>query len=223
MAHDLHSEIDRDHFRERLLKYTRKAFQLLPRLDRPRILDVGCGSGVPTLELAKMSKGKVIGLDIDQSLLDELNRKIERERLSENVSTKKCSMLEMDFPDKSFDIIWAEGSISAIGFEKGLKEWRRLLKPGGFLVVHDVTDDVEDKIRKIASSGYKLSNQFLLPEDSHWTEFYGPLEIRIKELRAKYKSNPQSLQILRKHKNEVDLVKENPGKYSSTFYIMQKL
>jgi ubiquinone/menaquinone biosynthesis C-methylase UbiE len=130
-------------------------------------------------------------LDIDQSLLDELNRKIERERLSENVSTKKCSMLEMNFPDKSFDIIWAEGSISAIGFEKGLKEWRRLLKPGGFLVVHDVIDDVEDRIRKIASSGYKLLSQFSLPEDAHWTEFYGPLEIRIKELRAKYKSNPQ--------------------------------
>ena len=53
MSKDLYSEIDRDRFREPLLKYTRKAFQLLPKLDKPRILDVGCGSGVPTIELAR--------------------------------------------------------------------------------------------------------------------------------------------------------------------------
>lgn len=81
MSKDLHSELDRDHLRERLLKYTRKAFQLLPELDKPRILDVGCGSGVPTIALAKLGKGEVVGLDMDQTLLDELNRKIEREGL----------------------------------------------------------------------------------------------------------------------------------------------
>jgi len=222
MSKDLHFEIDRDHFRERLLKYTRKAFSLLPGLDKPRILDVGCGSGVPTLELAKLSKGEVVGLDIDQSLLDELNRKIELEGLSNSVTARKCSMFEMDFPDESFDIIWAEGPISAIGFERGLREWRRLLKPGGFLVVHDVTNNMKDKIKKIPSSGYKLLNRFSLPEDAHWTEYYRPLEIRIEELRARYKNNPEFLQILRKHQNEVDVVKGNPRKHSSAFYIMQK-
>lgn len=223
MSKDLDSEIDRDHFRERLLKYTRKVFQLLPKLDKPRILDVGCGSGVPTIELARLSKGEVVGLDIDESLLDELNRRIELEGLSNYVTTKKCSMFEMDFPDESFDIIWAEGSISAIGFERGLKEWRRLLKPGGFLVVHTVTENMSDRLRKIPSSGYKLLNRFSLPEDAHWTEYYRPLEIRIEELRARYKCNPESLQILRKHQNEIDIVKENPKKYSSAYYIMQKL
>ncbi|MFX1563208.1 MAG: class I SAM-dependent methyltransferase [Promethearchaeota archaeon] len=137
MIKDLYSEINIDSFRERLLKYTRKAFHLLPKLDKPRILDVGCGSGVPTLELAKLSKGEVVGLDLDQSLLDELNIKIKRKGLSIRLSTRNCSMVEMDFPDASFDIIWAEGSISSIGFERGLKEWRRLLKPRGFLVLHD--------------------------------------------------------------------------------------
>lgn len=133
MSSDLHSEIDLDRFRERLLKYTRKAFRLLPELDKPRILDVGCGSGVPTLELARLSEGEVVGIDIDQTLLDRLNRKIEREGLSNRVQTKKCSMFKMGFADESFDIIWAEGSLPVIGFERGLKEWRRLLKPGWFL------------------------------------------------------------------------------------------
>jgi ubiquinone/menaquinone biosynthesis C-methylase UbiE len=223
MSNDLHSEIDRDHFREQLLKYTRKAFRLLPELDKPRILDVGCGSGVPTIELAKLSKGEVVGIDIDQSLLDELNRKIEREGLSNRLETKKCSMFEMDFPDESFDIIWAEGSISVIGFERGLKEWRRLLKLGGFLAVHAEARNMLDKLEMIPSLGYELLNEFLLPEDAHWIEYYKPLEIRIRKLRAKYKNDPKTLEVLRKHQNEIDMVKRNPKKFSSAFYIMQKL
>ncbi len=222
MSRDLLSEINRDHFRERLSKYTRKAFQMLPELDRPRILDVGCGSGVPTLVLAKLSKGEVIGIDIDQTLLDELNRKIEEEGLANSVTTKKCSLFEMDFPDESFDIIWAEGSIWIIGFEKGLKEWRRLLKPNGFLVVHDEIKTVSNKLKKIPSCGYKLINHFSLPEGAHWTEYYRPLEIRIKELFMKYKNNSEALKILKKYQKEIDMVKRNPKEHSSAFYIMQK-
>jgi len=88
---DLNSEIGLDRLRERLLRYTRKAFRLIPEQDKPRILDVGCGSGVPTIELAKLSKGEIVGLDIDQSRLNELNRKIEGEGLSTRVETRKCS------------------------------------------------------------------------------------------------------------------------------------
>ena len=88
MLKDVCTDIDRDSFRKRLLKYTRKVFKLLPRLDKPRILDVGCGSGVPTIELAILSRGKIVGIDIDQSLLDELDRKIEREGLSNRVESR---------------------------------------------------------------------------------------------------------------------------------------
>ena len=132
-------------------------------------------------------------------------------------------MFEMDFPDESLGIIWAEGSISVIGFERGLKEWRRLLKPGGFLVVHAETRKMLDKLEKIPSFGYKLLNHFSLPEDAHWTEYYKPLEIRIQELRAEYKYDPEILEVLRKHQDEIDMVKRNPKEFSSAFYIMQKL
>jgi len=127
----------KDHLRENLSKYTRKAFQMLPELDGPRILDLGCGRGVPTMQLARLSEGQIIGLDINQTFLDELTKKIKDAGLSNRVRTLKRSMLKMDFPGESFNLIWAEGSISKIGFERGLKEWRRFLKPNGFLVVHD--------------------------------------------------------------------------------------
>jgi len=215
-------ELDLDHFRTRLSEFTRRAFRILPKLEKPHILDVGCGSGVPTIELAKLSDGEIIGIDIDQRLLEKLNRKIEKEGLSNRVKAKKSSLFEIDFPDESFDIIWAEGSIWIIGFERGLKEWRRLLKPNGFLVVHDEIKTVSNKLEKIPKCGYRLIDHFSLPGDAHWTEYYRPLEIRIKELHMKYKDNADALEILKKHQKEIDMVKRNPEEHSSAFFVMQK-
>ena len=222
MSENLLSEIDLDYFRERFIKYTRKAFQMLPKLEKPSILDIGSGSGLLTLELARLSEGEIIGIDINQSELDKLNRKIEEEGLLGRVKTVKGSLFEIDFPDESFDIIWAEGSIWIIGFKKGLKEWRRLLKPNGFLVVHDEIKTISIKLKKLPNWGYKLKDHFSLLENVWWTEYYQPLEIRIKELYMKYKNNSEALKILRKHQNEIDMVKRNPAEHNSAFYIMQK-
>jgi ubiquinone/menaquinone biosynthesis C-methylase UbiE len=222
MSKDVYTEIDRDSSRERLLKYTRKAFKLLPRLDKPRILDAGCGSGLTTIELAKLSNGKVVGIDIDQSLLTELKRKIEREDLSDRVETRKCSMFELDFPDETFNIVWFEVATRMIGFEKALKEWRRLLKPNGFLVIHDEIKTVSNKREEISSLGYKVVNQFFLPKDAWWIEYYRPLENRIKGLQEKYKNNLEVLRTLKEVLDEVDMVKGKPEEYRSAFYIMQK-
>jgi len=212
----------KDHLRERFNKYTRRAFQMLPEIQKRRILDIGCGSGIPTIELAKLSEGEIIGIDINQSLLDKLNRRIEEEGFSNQVKAVKCSLFEIDFPDESFDIIWAEGSIWVIGFEKGLKEWRRLLKPNGFLVVHDEIKTVSDNLKKIPNYGYKLLAIFQLPEDAWWTEYYRPLEKQAKNLHLKFKNNLEALKIFERLQSEIDSVKSNPKEHSSAFYIMQK-
>ena len=215
-------EINLDHFRERFIKYTRKAFQSLPKIEKPHILDIGCGSGLPTIELAKLSDGEVIGIDINQSELDKMNNKLEEEGLSSRVKTVMCSVLEMDFPDEIFDIVWAEGVIRIMGFEKSLKEWRWLLKPHGFLVIHDAISMVSNGLKEILNWGYKLVDYFSLPEDAWWTEFYEPLEIQIKELYIKYENNSEALQMLRKYQKEIDMVKGSPKEHNSAFYIMQK-
>ena len=214
-------EVEKDLVRERLNKYTRRAFQMLPELDQPRILDIGCGSGVPTMELARLSDGQIIGLDIDQSLLDKLARKIEEAGLSDRVKTLERSMFGLDFPDESFDIIWAEGSIARIGFERGLKEWRRFLKPHGVLVVHDEIGNITKKLEQISGCGYDLLGHFTLSEDIWWTEYYGPWEKRIDEMREKCIDEPQALLELDKEQREIELFKANPRRYSSVFFVMQ--
>lgn len=196
---------------------------MLPELDKPHILDIGCGSGVPTMELARLSDGQIIGLDIDQALLDKLARKAEEAGLADRVKTLNCSMLELNLPDESFDIVWAEGSIARIGFERGLREWRRFLKPNGFLVVHDEMTNLTQKLEQISGCGYDLLGHFTLPGDTWWTEYYGPLEKRIHEIRRECVDEPQALLELDNEQREIDMFKENPGRYGSVFLVMQKI
>lgn len=215
-------QIKKEQLRKRLLKYTRKAFRMLPKLDKPRILDVGCGSGVPTMELARLSNGEIIGLDIDDALLDVLRSKFKKAGVSDRVKAIKCSIFAMEFPDNSFDIIWAEGSISVFGFEKGLREWKRFLKPDGFMVVHDEKNNIEGKLKQISRCGYELLGYFILNEDIWWAEYCAPLEKLIVETRTRSADDPKVLEELHNAQREIDMFKENPKLNSSAFFVMKR-
>lgn len=223
MEHDIKSEIKRDYFRAKLLQYTRRAFKMLPVFDQPGVLDIGCGTGVVTLELARLSNGRVIGVDTDQSALDMLNEKIEQASLREHVKTLNCSMKDMQFAEGSFDIIWSEGTIFVIGFEQALKEWRRFLRPEGYLVLHARLESTEQRIAVIPTLGYKLIDKFLVPKEAWWDEYYAPLEKLIEGLRHKYRADQSAQAILDKVQTEVDEFKRKPEHHGSMFYIMQKI
>ncbi|MHA1471957.1 MAG: class I SAM-dependent methyltransferase [Promethearchaeota archaeon] len=223
MPEEMLSELDLDHFREVFSKYTIEAFRKLPKLEKPRILDIGCGSGVPTMELARLTDGKIIGIDIDQESLDRLSRKIEQEGLTDRVKAIKCSLINIKFPDNSFDIIWAEGSITSLGVEKSLRGWNSILKPKGFMVIHDEIKHFFKKRDKVASCGYKMIEHFSLPEEAWWEEYYRPLEIKVKKLYKKYSNDPAALKVLNLHQTEIDIVKASPKSFQSVFCIMQKL
>ena len=169
----------------------------------------------------RLKKELLIGSGTARSLITKLNEKIQEEGLSNRVFTKKCSLFNIDFPDETFDIIWAEGSIHIAGFEKGLKELRHLLRQDGYLVVHDGIKDVSNKLRKLPDLGYNLTNQFMLPEDSWWIHYFKPLEQLIKQQR-KNANNNKSLSILERYQTEVNTYKMNPKENNSAFYILQK-
>jgi ubiquinone/menaquinone biosynthesis C-methylase UbiE len=208
--------------RKRLLKYTRKAFHTLPKLDRPRILDLGCGSGVPTMELARLSNGEITALDIDQTALDILNGKIERAGLTDRIKTMNRSILDMDFPEESFDIVWAEGSIHDIGFERGIRECRRFLKPNGYLMVHDEEGNVAEKIEQISRGGYELIDHFVLDKDAWWKEYFAPLERLIGETRTKYGHDQMIIKELQSSQRDIDTFYSNPELCTSVCFIMRK-
>jgi len=215
--------IEKDHIRENLNKYTRKAFNLLTECKNPHILDIGCGSGVPTIELATISNGQVTGIDIDVTSLNLLRRKIKEMGLNNQVSVIKDSIFTMDFPEECFDIIWAEGSIFVIGFEKSLKKWNRFLKPNGFLVIHDENKDKNKKLGLITKYGYTLTAQFDLSDNLWWLEYYSPLEHLIQKFRHKYPNDSDLGNELNNDQTEIEKCKSNSIVTSSFFVILQKV
>jgi len=222
MSLEILLQCDKDACRKKLNKFTIRAFQTLPKMEALSILDIGCGSGVPTLELARQCNGKIVGLDINRFLLDFLEKKIQKAGLSDRVRAVQCSMFELDFSSESFDVIWAEGSISVIGFKKGIRNWRRFIKPGGYLVVFDESKGLNEKFKHITSSGYDLIDHFEVKGETFWADYYIPLQKRINNLRIEFKEDTKALLALGKEQSEINMVKRDPSKFSSTFFIIQK-
>ena len=112
---------------------TRRALSFIDGLPpRPRIADIGCGTGRQTAVLASALDGPVTAVDLLPEMIEGLHRRMETEGRTEQVTGIVASMLSLPFAEASFDLLWAEGSIYNIGFEKGLTQWRGGLQtPGG--------------------------------------------------------------------------------------------
>ncbi|MBN1367477.1 MAG: molybdenum cofactor biosynthesis protein MoaE [Dehalococcoidales bacterium] len=215
-------QAQRESIRRHLNKYTRKAFLTLPGMDKPHILDIGCGSGVPTMELARLSNGEITGLDINQSDLDRLNDKIKRNKLSGRVNTINRSLVNLNFPYNRFDIIWSEGSAHIIGFESCLKAWKRFIKPDGYLVIHDEQGNIEEKLQQISHYGYELLTYFLLDKDLWDREYFAPLEKLIRKARIECADNPNFLKDISTAEDEISFFNNFPELSNSVFFIMRK-
>jgi len=224
-------------------KYTQKAYDMIPKLEQPLILDVGCGPGLQTIKLAKLSGGKIFAIDIHQPYLEQLRQSAEKEEVLDRIEILNKSMFNMDFPEEYFDIIWAEGSIFIIGFEKGLEEWKKYIKKDGYLAIHEMAwlkdnppqeildfweqvypaiTTIENNLEIIKKCNYKLIGHFPLPEDAWWELYYTPLEKRLKKLEIKYKNNTRALEMINEEYKEINLFRKYNEWYGSVFYMMQK-
>ena len=103
------------------------------------LLDVGCGTGTLTKLIAEKSpKYTVIGLDADQTALDISQKKVIGKDL--NISFRQGFGQEMPFSDNSFDIVVSSlffHHLSRSTKRATLTEIRRVLKPGGILLIAD--------------------------------------------------------------------------------------
>jgi ubiquinone/menaquinone biosynthesis C-methylase UbiE len=216
-------ELDQDSIRANLNRFTERAYQYIPHIEKPHILDVGCGTGVPTMKLAELCHCTMVALDIDREALARLDQKIREAGLENRIRTMRLSIKKMDFTGNTFDIIWAEGAISVVGFKKGLMGWKRFLKKGGFLALHDDAADKEKKMDLVDKCGYHLVGHFYLDKDTWRDLYFAPLEKRVLELKKKYGDNPAALKELRGADRDVAWYKSNPDRCDSFFLVMQKL
>jgi demethylmenaquinone methyltransferase/2-methoxy-6-polyprenyl-1,4-benzoquinol methylase len=119
------------------VQWRKKAIKRLVALAPQQILDVATGTGDVAIMTCNMLRPeKIVGVDISQGMLQIGREKIAKAGLAEKISLRQADSAALPFEDDSFDAITvAFGVRNFQELEKGLSEMRRVLKPGGKLIV----------------------------------------------------------------------------------------
>ena len=162
--------------------------------------------------------------------------------LADRLETVQADMNEMTFEPSSFDVIWSEGAIYFLGFEKGLAKVKGFVKSGGYVGVSEPVwlkanpppdvvvlfreypeiDTVERKLEVISRLGFENIGHFVFPSSS-WTElYYDPLAQRIPGYERKWKGIPEAEDVLEEARTEMSVFRDYSEYYGYAFFVMRK-
>lgn len=224
---------------------TIKALSFIENLNSDsQITDIGCGTGGQTMVLAQHAPGKITGIDLFPVFIDIFNKNANKLNLHKKVTGIVGSMDKLPFTNEQFDLIWSEGAIYNIGFERGLKEWRSYLKSGGYIAVTEVSwfmddrpeelnefwadaypeiDTIPNKIFQLQQAGYVPVASFILPENCWLEKFYKPQVKVQEEFLSKYKGDKTVEAFIRNQQHEERLYNKHKDFYGYVFYIGKKI
>lgn len=210
-----------------------------------RIADLGCGTGGQTMILAQNAPGQITGMDLFPGFIDIFERNAVRRGLQDRVKGIVGSMTEqLPFGKESLDLIWSEGAIYNIGFERGLNEWKPYLKRGGYIAVTDISwfsdnqpteikeyaqevfpemDSIPYKVELLQRAGYVPVATFILPENC-WTEHYFAPQAEAQEkFLKKYAGNETAERFVSFGQREKAMYDKYKAFYGYVFYIGMKI
>jgi SAM-dependent methyltransferase len=227
-------------------KETEKAINLaiIDRAAPLKIADIGCGTGASTLVLARLLNAQITAVDFLQDFLDVLEGRAKNLGLSEKITTLACSIDNLPFGDEEYDVIWSEGAIYNIGFERGVIGWNRYLKVGGLLVVSEITwitasrpselqkhweseypeiDAASSKISILENNGYSPIGYFVLPEHCWLDNYYRPMQDSFNDFLNRNGNSEEARAIVEAENREIELYEKYKTFYSYGVYIARKI
>jgi len=225
---------------------TKRALKLagLNRSCPLKIADIGCGTGASTVLLAKELDAEITAVDFLSEFLDVLQSRAYDNGVADKITTLNCSMDALPFAEKEFDVIWSEGAVYNMGFEAGVSAWSRFLKPGGKLIVSEITwlsttrpldlqshwegeypeiDVASSKIGILERHGYSPEAYFVLPTHCWLENYYRPMQSRFDEFLERHGQSDQAKAIVEAEKYEIALYEKYSAYYSYGVYVAKKL
>jgi ubiquinone/menaquinone biosynthesis C-methylase UbiE len=225
---------------------TEKALSLamIDRAKPLKIADIGCGTGASTLLLARLLNAQITAVDFLQDFLEVLESRAESMGLSEKITPLCCSMENLPFENEEFDVIWSEGAIYNIGFQRGVIDWNRYLKAGGLLIVSEITwitasrpselqkhwegeypeiDVVSSKISVLEKNGYSPIGYFVLPQHCWLDNYYRPMQDSFQDFLNRNGNSEEARAIVEAESREIGLYEKYKAHYSYGVYIARKL
>lgn len=225
---------------------TRRAIDLarLPTAKPLAIADLGCGTGASTLTLARILNASITAIDAAEPFIARLRERAAEAGLADSIRAEVADMHALAFGDETLDVIWSEGAIYNIGFEHGLRAWRRFLKPEGVIAVSELTwttdrrpDDVEaywereypgiatasDKLAAVERAGYEPLAVFFLPPDCWERHYYQPVRAAIPSFLERHADTPSAQRIADAEHVEMDLYRDHGRWYAYALYIARRV
>ena len=148
------------------------SYLLLGDIDGKSVIDIGCGSGVDTVEMAGLTGigGSVVGVDYDNEMIEKANHYAAERKVNDRVKHHCGNACELPFSDNSFDAARSERLFMHLPKPaEALLEAIRITRPGGRVVVVDTdwgslsantgADDVESRIAQFRAREY-LANGY---------------------------------------------------------------
>lgn len=203
----------KDKCRRNLNKYTLKAFSAISRIDKPYILDAGCGTGVSSLALFEKYDCIIYAIDTDVSSLNYFQDKITTLKNNKNINIINGSILNESLFDFKFDIILAEGLLNVIGFEDGIKMLIKNLKNRGYLIIHDEYKNDQKKRDFFSKNNLNILSTFDLTEEVWLNEYFYCLK---KNIEANISINQNKFEL-----SEIENQINNSRNLKSIYYIVQ--
>jgi len=209
----------------------------------PAILDLGCGIGAQTLQLAELTSGTITAIDSHAPSIERLQAAVEERGLSRRVSAIVGDMARVEQSLESFDLIWSEGALYNIGLRNALHLCHGWLRPGGYLAFTDAVwrkqnpppvvkaafdldyptmGWLDDDLGALQGCGFELVGHFTLPDEAWWDDFYTPMENRIAELRGTYASDSEASAILDRLAEEPEMHRRHSDFYAYEFFVARR-
>jgi len=223
---------------------TIKALSFIDNLtNESKIADIGCGTGGQTMVMANYTSGHITGIDLFPGFIDIFNVNARKLNLQDRVNGIVGSMENLPFQNEELDLIWSEGSIYNIGFERGINEWHEFLKTGGFIGVSEASwfteerpdeidefwqdaypeiDTISNKVAQMQKAGYIPIATFVLPENCWIEHFYTPQVSAQKIFLEKYAGNKTVEEFIENERRESELYYKYKEFYGYVFYIGNK-